>query len=210
MKSSSKHTLGLALILILAPIGASAQRPQLSVNTDPGRVTAGAYRLDPAHTRVLFSVSHLGFSTFYGEFPRPTGTARLNPVSSADDAVDVSASVAGVSTGNTTLDAELRGEKWLDAEKYPTIRFKSVKVTQTGPGQADVAGELTLHGVTRPVTLQARFIGSGVNPLSKTYTAGLQVSGEIKRSDFGVDTYLPMIGDDVGLIISVALEQTPT
>lgn len=210
MTSPLKSALGLTLILSVAPLEASAQRPQVLVNTDPGRVSAGAFRLDPAHTRVLFSVSHLGFSTFYGEFPLPTGTASLDPAKGSGNQVDVSASVATITTGNATLDAELRGDKWLDAQRFPTISFKSVKVTPTGPGQADVTGDLMLHGVTRPVTLKAQFQGSGVNPLSKAYTAGFQVSGKIKRSDFGVNTYLPMIGDDIQLMISVALEQKPS
>jgi polyisoprenoid-binding protein YceI len=86
--------------------------------------------------------------------------------------------------------------------------FKSTKVTETGKDAAKVTGDLTFHGVTKPVTLAVKFNGAGTNPLDKKYTAGFEVSGKIKRSDFGMKTYVPLIGDDVDLIISAGFEHT--
>ena len=83
----------------------------------------------------------------------------------------------------------------------------STKVTLTGASTAQVAGDLTLHGVTRPVVLDATFKASGVNMLTKAYTVGFEVKGKIKRSDFGVKTYVPLIGDDVDVVISAPFEK---
>ena len=87
------------------------------------------------------------------------------------------------------------------------MSFKSEKVVATGKDTADVEGQLTLHGVTRPVTLHATFNGAGVNPMDKHYTVGFDAKGRIKRSDFGVKTYVPLIGDEVDLILSAAFEK---
>ncbi len=170
-------------------------------------VQSGAYAIEPSHTRILFSVSHFGFTTYYGEFTGASGSLTLNPKTPSASKLEVSVPTASVSTTNAKLDGELKGEAWFDAAKYPTISFHSTKVTSTGPRTADVAGELTLHGVTRPLVLKAHFHGAGINPLDKAYTTGFEVSGKIKRSDFGVKTYVPMVGDEVDLIISAAFEK---
>lgn len=183
---------------------AAAQSP---ANPSPAAVQAGAYGVEPAHTRVLFSLSHMGFSTWYGEFTGASGSLTIDPKNAHLDAVSVTVPTASVSTSNATLNEELKGDKWLDAGKFETISFRSTRVVPTGDRTADVEGQLTLHGVTRPVTLKASFNGAGVNPLTKGYTVGFEVSGDIKRTDFGVTTYAPLIGDDVHLIISAAFEK---
>ena len=85
--------------------------------------------------------------------------------------------------------------------------FKAEKITTTGKDTANVTGDLTLHGVTKPVTLKVKFNGAGVNVLDKKYTVGFDATGKIQRSDFGVKTYIPLIGDDLDLIISAAFER---
>ena len=104
------------------------------------------------------------------------------------------------------VDGELKSSDWFDAAKYPEILFTANKITQTGKNTAIVTGDLVFHGVTKPVTLKVKFNAAGINSLDHKYTAGFEVSGKIKRSDFGVKTYLPLIGDDVSLIISAAFE----
>ena len=180
---------------------------QMGPNTDPAAVQAGSYKLETSHARVVFSLSHMGFSTWYGDFAGTTGSLTLDPKNAAAAALDVTIPVAGVSTTNARLDTELKAADWLDATQFPTITFKSTKVAQTGPNSAQVTGDLTFHGVTRPVTLEATFKGSGVNILSKAYTVGFEVKGRIKRSDFGVKKYVPLIGDDVDLTISAPFEK---
>ena len=205
MKLAAKLTTALLLSAIAMSAGAAGAAATSS--TDPKAVQAGAYAVEPSHTRVQFSVSHLGFTDWNGDFSGVSGKLNLDPAKPAADAVDVTIPVASVSTTNATLDGELKSDQWLDAGKYPTIRFVSTKVTRTAANRATISGNLTLHGVTRPVTLAARFNGAGVNPLSKAYTVGFNATGVIKRSDFGVKTYLPLIGDETTLTISAAFER---
>lgn len=170
-------------------------------------VEAGTYKVESHHTLALFSINHLGFNQFYGTIPNATGTLTLDPANAAADKLDVSLPVAAISTTNTVLDGELKDPTWLDAAKYPEIHFTATKVTKTGARTALITGDLTLHGVTRPVTLNATFGGAGTNPLTKAYTVGFAATGSIKRSDFGVTKYLPLIGDAVELTITAAFEK---
>jgi polyisoprenoid-binding protein YceI len=186
----------IALALSTLAIAAHAQTPPPS----------GAYAIEPHHTQVMFGISHMGFSTFYGAFSGATGALTLDGAKPSLSQLDVSVPTASVSTINATLNDELRSSDWLDATAFPAMTFHSTRITVTGPDTADVTGDLTLHGVTHPVTLQAKVNKPGVNPMNKAYTLGFEVSGHIKRSDFGVTKYLPLIGDDVQLIISAPFE----
>ena len=183
--------------------------PALAQPADPkpDQVQAGAYTVEPSHTKVLFSLSHLGFTTWYGEFGNASGKLNLDPKSLTASSLDVSVPVDSVNTNNAKLDGELRGAAWLDADKFPQIHFVSTKVVRQGKAQARIFGDLTLHGVTRPVVLDASFNGAGVNPMSKGTTVGFNATTLIKRSDFGVATYLPLIGDAVNIRISAAFER---
>ena len=175
--------------------------------TAPAPPPAGEYTLEPHHTQVLFAINHLGFSTFYGTFSGASGDAETHSGKSiALSQLDVSVPTASVTTINDTLNGELKSADWLDAGAFPTMTFHSTKITMTGAQTADVTGDLTLHGVTRSETLQAKLNTPGVNPMDKAYTVGFEVSGHIKRSDFGVKKYVPLVGDDVQLIISAPFE----
>ena len=175
--------------------------------TNPANVDAGAYNLEPNHTRVAFKVSHFGFTSYSGEFNDVSGKLDLDPKNPDASAVDVKVATGSVTTKSQKLVDELKGDQWLDAARFPDITFKSTKVVKTGVDTAKVTGDLTFHGVTRPVTLDARFNAAGVNPVDKAYTAGFEIAGKIKRSDFGVKAYVPMIGDEVDLVIDGAFEK---
>jgi polyisoprenoid-binding protein YceI len=178
-----------------------------AADPDPAKVQAGTYALETNHARVLFAVSHMGFSTWYGDFTGATGTLTLDPKNPAAASLSVTIPVASVTTTNAVLDGELKGADWFDAAKFPTISFTSTKVTVTSPTTARVTGALTFHGVTKPVELDATYKASGTNPMSKAFTIGFEVKGSLKRSDFGVTKYVPLIGDDVTLIISAPFEK---
>jgi len=197
-----------AAVAGLLLLGAAARaQPAPAANPAFAAVQPGAYAIEPTHTRILFSLSHLGTSTWYGDFTHASGTARIDPAHPGASSVEVSVPVASISTTNTVLDAELKGAEWLDANRYPVISFIARRFSVTGPNSGEIQGDLTLHGITRPVTLKAHFNGSGKNPLSGAYTAGFEGMGSIKRSDFGVTKYVPLVGDDVTLIISAAFER---
>lgn len=194
-----------AAALAATPVLVDAQAPV--ANPAPAAVKAGNYNVESSHTRVQFAVSHMGFSDWYGDFTGVTGSLSLDPKAPARAKVNVTIPVASVSTTNATLDGELKDPNWFDAAKYPVITFVSTKVTPTGPRTASIAGNLTFHGVARPVVLKASFLASGVNPMSKRVTVGFNATTTLKRSDFGVNTYVPLIGDEVALRISAAFEK---
>jgi polyisoprenoid-binding protein YceI len=173
----------------------------------PAGVQSGAYKVEPYHTQVVFSVRHIGFTDFSGFFSGASGSLRLDPAHPADSKLEVTIPVNSALTTVPKLDEELKGAQWFDAAKFPTATFTSTSITKTGPDSADIRGDLTLHGVTRPVELKARFIGAGVNPLDHAYTIGFTATGVVRRSEFGVKTYVPMVGDEVHLTIAGAFEK---
>ena len=191
----------------LAAVPAVIHAQGAPANPSPAAVQAGTYGVEPDHTRVNFTVSHMGFTDWYGDFTGATGSLTIDPKAPAKAQVDISIPTASVLTVNAKLNEELRGDQWFDAAKYPTIRFVSTKVTPTGLRTALITGNLTFHGVTKPVTLRASYNAGGVNPLSKAVTIGFNATAQIKRSEFGVKTYVPLIGDDVVLRISAAFER---
>jgi polyisoprenoid-binding protein YceI len=193
-----------AIVLALATSAIAAE----GFNTNPAAVEAGAYTVEPTHTRVQFAVSHMGFTTFYGDFTGVGGSLTLDPKDVAASKVDITIPVASVSTTNHVLDGELKSGDWLDATTYPTMHFVSTKVVRTTGNRATITGNLTLHGVTRPVALAATFNGSGINPLDRNYTVGFDATTALTRSQFGVKTYLPMVGDKTTLRISAAFEKS--
>lgn len=194
----------LAAILLLAGAVSVPGIAQQVASASPAAVKAGTYKVEPYHTQVLFSLSHFGFTDFEGFFSGASGTLQLDPAHPAATKLTVTVPTSAVTTTVGKLDDELKGEQWFDAARFPTATFTSTKVTPTGPGRASVTGDLTLHGVTHPVTLQARLMGSGVNPLDKSETVGFEATGTIKRTDYGVKQYAPLVGDTVTLTINAA------
>lgn len=193
----------LASVALLAISGSAA------IAADPSSVTAGTYALETSHARVAFAVDHMGFSTWYGDFTGAKGSLTLDPKNVAASKLDITIPTGSITTTNAVLDGELKDPSWFDAAKYPTITFRSTSVASTGADTAKVTGDLTFHGVTKPVTLDVKFHGAGANPMSKAYTVGFDAVGSLKRSDFGVTKYVPLVGDKVDLVISAPFEKKP-
>jgi polyisoprenoid-binding protein YceI len=204
MKSLSSAIATVAAILAVSAATSRAQAQ--AVEQSPKAVRAGTYKIEPNHTQVIFSVSHFGFTNYWGSFSGASGTLALDPANPANSKLTVSIPVQSVATTSSVLDQELKGEDWFDAAKFPTATFISTSVMQTGERTTTITGNLTLHGVTKPVTLKADLGGAGVNPLDKAYTVGFEVTGTIQRGDFGVAKYLPAVGNDVHLAIAGAFE----
>ena len=162
----------------------------------------GHYVVEPEHTQILFGVNHLGFTTYYGWFSGASGTLDL-ATDPASDQLAITVPTASVTTTSAKLDGELTGPAWFDAARFPQASFTSTSVTSTGP---TTAGTLTLHGVTRPLVLHASFVGAGTNPLDHAYTVGFSATGSFRRSEFGVNKYVPLVGDEVSLTLSGAFE----
>lgn len=198
-------SLASALAAVFALMGATIA--QAAPSDDPASVQAGAYNVEPTHTRVLFSVTHFGFTHYYGDFTGVTGKLTIDPNNVGAAQVQVTIPTASVSTTNAKLDGELQGANWLNASAYPTITFVSRQVTRTGPKSARIDGDLTLHGVTHPVSLDATFNAAGPYPLGGRFTVGFDAIGHLKRSDFGVTSFVGPISDNVDIIISAAFQK---
>ncbi|WP_298953891.1 YceI family protein [uncultured Methylobacterium sp.] len=201
MKLSVAPALALALGL------AAPALAQTAPTRDAAQIQAGTYAVDAGHTQVGFAVTHFGFSHYYGSFSEVSGTLELQPQKPEASSLKVSIPVGSVMTTSAKLTGELKEDKWLNAGKHPAATFVSTKIVPEGDGKARVTGDFTLNGVTKPVTLDVTLVGAGANPLNKRYTVGFDAKGTIKRSDFGVKTYVPMIGDDVQLTIAGAFER---
>ncbi len=166
---------------------------------------AGTWSIDPVHSDVSFSVRHMMVSKVRGRFGRFEGTIVTgeNPLDSSGTA---SIDLASVDTNDEQRDAHIRSADFLDVERYPTMTFRSTAVRPTAKGFV-LDGELSLHGVTRTVSLDLEVNGFGPDPFGGT-RAGFSATGEIRRSDFGVDTTLPLDGGGVvvGDKIQLSLE----
>lgn len=197
--------LALVTLLALAASPALAQSDVGPGSADSAKVAAGTYAVDPLHTQALFTVKHFGFSIYTGQFTQPTGTLVLDPKNPSADKVDISFPTDKAVTTIAHLNEHLASDQFLDSAKFPAAHFVSTKVTIKG-SKATIAGDLTLHGVTRPIVLDARFIGGGTNPMNKKVTIGFQATTTLKRSDFGVTYLTAVVSDSVPLTINAAFE----
>ncbi|OAN51098.1 hypothetical protein A6A04_16865 [Paramagnetospirillum marisnigri] len=190
------------LVLVAALAAVQPAFAQSSASTDPAKVEAGRYVVDKTHAKIIFSFNHLGFSTSYGLFSDFDAEMTFDPKSPAKSSLAVSVNMDGVVTTVPKFDAHLKSPDLFDTAKYPTASFKSTAIEVTGPTTGRITGELTLHGVTRPVVLDTTFNGAGVHPMNKKFVAGFNATAKLKRSDFGLGYALPVVGDEVTLTIS--------
>lgn len=199
--------LSLAASAVAVPLAAQMHRPDMLHGAGaPAEVKAGTYSVEPNHTQVAFSVSHMGISPFAGWFSGASGSLKLDPAKLDATTLNVTIPIASVQTTSGQLVEELKSADWFDAAKYPTATFRSTKVTATGADSARVEGDLTLHGVTKPAVIEARFFGAATNPMSKKPSVGFLGRVSINRSDFGVSKYVPLVSDQTVLVINAAFE----
>ncbi|MBP6596514.1 MAG: YceI family protein [Arenimonas sp.] len=170
---------------------------------------AGNFTIDPTHTQVQFTYNHMGFSNITGRFDQVESEFNLDTADLTQSSVSVTIPVSSISTGVEKLDAHLLGADFFNAAQFPTATFKSTAVTAAGEGKLAVAGDLTIHGVTRPVVMDVTVNKIGDHPMAKVPAAGFDASVTIKRSDFGVGAYVPMVSDEVRLALTVEARQTP-
>ena len=163
---------------------------------------ADSYTIDPPHTFPHFSINHLGFSTMQGRFEDTSGKITLDRAAKTGS-VDIAIKTASISTGFVKRDDHLKSPDFFNAAEFPTITYKSTAMRFKGDTPSSVDGNLTISGVTKPVTLSIDAFNCGTNPMSKKDTCGAAASAQIKRSDFGVKYALPAVGDDVKLVFEI-------
>lgn len=162
---------------------------------------AESYKFDPHHTSVVWTANHFGFSNPSGKFSEVEGDLTLDEKNPAKSKVNVTIKMANLFTGYANFDNHLKGNDFFNIEKFTTATFVSKKVTISGKNTAKVVGDLTLVGVTKPVTLNVKLNKIAVNPISQKRTAGFTATALIKRSEFGIDYAVPSVGDSVKILI---------
>jgi polyisoprenoid-binding protein YceI len=162
---------------------------------------AGPYAVDKKHASIIFRVDHMGYALYQARFNTFDAKINLDPKNPEKSTVEATIDVGSVDANDEAMEKHLRNADFFDAEKFPQAKFKSTKVTKTGADTGTIEGDLTMHGVTHPVTLNVLFHGYGPHPKTKTPTIGFGATGKIKRSQWGMNFGVPMVGDDVMLQI---------
>jgi polyisoprenoid-binding protein YceI len=164
-------------------------------------VFAQTWNLDKMHSQLNWGITHMGISTVEGGFKTFSATITSSKDDMSDAVVELTADVNSINSGVDPRDNHLKSPDFFDAATYPTLTFKSTSFKKVDDKNYVVTGDLTLHGVTKSVTLNVTFNGTVTNPMNKKTSAGFHIGGTIKRSDFGIGTKFPanMLGDDVTL-----------
>lgn len=168
------------------------------------------YKLDPNHTVVLASWNHFGYSHPTANFGQVDGTLAYDAEDVTKSSVEVTLPLAGLDTFVPKLDEHLKSADFFDAAKYPAITFKSTMVHDMGGGKLTIMGDLTVHGVTKPVTLDATLNKAAFNPMFKADVIGFDATTTIKRSEFGVGAYVPNVGDEIAIRITTEAQSKAT
>ncbi|MES2770956.1 MAG: YceI family protein [Pseudomonadota bacterium] len=161
-----------------------------------------SYSIDQSHTFPSFEINHLGFSTQRGRFNKTSGKIILDRAAKTGS-IEVSIDAASIDTGLEELHKHLKAEDFFDVAQYPTLNFKSNKLKFDGEQVVAAEGELTLRGVTKPVSLKVEAFKCAIHPMNKKSMCGANVVTTIKRSDFGMSKYVPAVGDEVKIAIQI-------
>ena len=194
------HT-AVAGVLMLSLAG-GVVTAQTATTRVPAEVQAGTYKLDAGHGKITWKVNHLGFSTYIGQFINVSADLTLDPANPANSTLTATVPLADVAPNDDGLKAHLQTPDFFNTAEFPTATFvaKSIVVDREDPTEADVIGDLTLHGVTRSITLEVEFNQAGPS-MGNTYKVGFDGEATIRRSEFGMSYGLPAIGDEVELHI---------
>lgn len=192
-RAMSRHSI--RWLLVASPLALWA----LAASAEPER-----YEIDPEHAVVAFMVEHIGFARVLGSFQQIEGGYIFDEATGALSDVDVAIETASVDTHHEERDEHVQSRDFLDVRKFPEMRFTASDAKPIGEREYEIAGELSLLGTTRPLTLQARWNKSGDYPIGRNvYVMGVSARGELKRSDFGMDYGVDngLVGDEVEIII---------
>lgn len=156
-----------------------------------------------------WSVDHMGFSTYVGQFTDVSATLDLNVANPSASRLTAIVKTDSVGSFKQALDTHLKSADFLDTAKHPTARFQATRIRMIDAESAEITGNLTLRGVTKPIVMAANFNQAGVNPVDQKYTVGFDGHTRIKRSDFGISYGLPLLGDDVTLHLEAEFKLKP-
>jgi polyisoprenoid-binding protein YceI len=165
-------------------------------------IRAETFTIDPVHSAVLYRAGHFGVSHSWGRFSDISGTLSLDDPNAENNSIDITVKATSIDSGAAARDEHLRGPDFLNAKQFPTITFKSTQIKAVDPNTLEVTGNLTIHGVTKPVTLKVERVGAGKSPMGGS-AIGLETTFKINRSDFDMKNMLNAIPDEVMLIVSL-------
>lgn len=191
--------------LLLAPLfllPLSLRPPQEA--KAPAKGASSSWKIDPVHTTVLFKIKHLETSWSFGRFNGVSGTLEFDEAKPEASKLSVEIDPATIDTNQKPREDHLRGPDFFSVKEHPKITFTSTKVAKSGDG-FDVSGELSLHGVKKPISFKAQKIGASNIEVAGGPRIGFLAETKIKRSDYGMDQYLDTIGDEVMLTLSLEL-----
>lgn len=173
------------------------------------RAAVETYELDKPHTQILFFADHVGFTQSAGKFTDYKGSFQWDPGQPEKSKAQVTIQVASLDMGDEGWDDKIKGPDFFDAEKYPTMSFVSKSVKVTGKNEADVTGDLTMHGQTHPVVLHVRHNKTGRFPMGEMYASGFSATASLDRADWGMGFGAPLMSTNVDLHIEVEGHRTP-
>lgn len=210
IRTSIKTAIAAAAIVA----GFALETPAIAQTTAPGTLPAGIYVSDETHTSVTFKVNHMGLSKYTARFAKAEAELNFDPADPTKSSVKATVDPASVRTdyphvAEKDFDKKLATDaEWFNVGKFPTITFASTRIEKTGDTTGKMHGDLTFLGVTKPVTFDVTFNGAyAEHPMAKIPAMGFSATTTIKRSDFGFSTYVPMIGDDVDLMIEIEFKK---
>lgn len=199
-----------AVVGMVGAVGVAAMWPAAVLGDQSGgsggmtaAAETGAFAVDPVHSTIVWGVGHLGVARVYGTFSGPTGRYLIDLNNPSSSFAEVSLKAATINSGNGKRDDHLRNPDFFDVEKFPMMSFKSSSFEKTGERTMKLKGDLTLLAVTKPIEATVEFIGEGET--RQGYKSGFEARFTIKRSDFGMMTYLEggAIGDEVSVIVAI-------
>lgn len=184
-----------------SPESVAAETAPVEAPFDVSATIPGLYKSDTSHAYITFSYDHQGYSRPWLRWRSWTGDLNWNPSAPEQSLIAVVIDAASVDSGVDKFDDHLKSADFFEVEKHPQITFTSTSVAIDGASTAKVAGDLTIKGVTKPVTLDVKINRAADDDFAKGYKLGFSGKTAIKRSDFGVDKYTPFVGDDVEIIV---------
>ncbi len=176
----------------------------------PAAAQSSQWQLDPAHSSAEFAVRHMGISNVRGTFTKLSGSARYDPADFKNDSVEVTIEVASVDSRVEMRDNDLRSDHFFDVQKYPTLTFRSTKVESGGPDKLKITGDLTIRGITKPVTLYVDGPSKSIKDQQGRLHMGVSATGTVNRTDFGMTGYQGIVGNEISMTIDAELVQTIT
>lgn len=172
-----------------------------NVESEPAALKEGGYALDPRHASLTFKINHGGYSQFVGRFERFDAALDFEAADVSASRVEAEIEIASLDIANDDFAETLTGPNWFDAASFPAASFRSTLIEKTGDKTGRMTGDLTLRGVTAPVTLDVTFNGGANDILRTGYVVGFSARGVFSRKTFGIDRFEGIVGDDVAIEI---------